>query len=160
MTYQIADLPLLSGTLGIGPMPGRHGTFEADLAALIAWAPDVVLTMNPSAELAHADATGMGDDFEAIGVTWHHLPVEDMGAPPPATEAKWEAASAESLAALGGGGRVFAHCWGGCGRSGMALLRLMVEAGEPPRAALGRLRQARPCVVETEDQFEWASLGI
>jgi len=55
-----------------------------------------------------------------------------------------------------GGGKVLVHCMGGCGRSGMAVLRLMVETGEPPHSALSRLRAARPCAVETDAQFDWA----
>jgi hypothetical protein len=49
---------------------------------------------------------------------------------------------------------------GGCGRSGTALLRLMVESGEDPIPALTRLRAARPCAVETPAQFAWASVLI
>ncbi len=41
----------------------------------------------------------------------------------------------------------------------MALLRLMVEAGEDPGAALSRLRAVRPCAVETAAQFDWAAAG-
>ena len=140
-------------------MPGRTGSYEADLAALLNWGPDVVLTMNPEAELQHADATGLGDDLAVVGVNWHHLPVPDFGAPPPETAALWPKASSDAKCALARGGRVFAHCWGGCGRSGMALLRLMVEHGEDGEIALRRLRTARPCAVETGEQFDWAVRG-
>jgi len=56
------------------------------------------------------------------------------------------------------GGSVLVHCKGGCGRSGMAALRLMVEAGEDPHLAFARLRDVRPCAVETEAQLAWAVL--
>ena len=36
-------------------------------------------------------------------------------------------------------GCTLVHCYGGCGRSGIALLRLMCEAGEAPDHALERL---------------------
>ena len=58
--------------------------------------------------------------------------------------------------ALRGGGRVLVHCRGGCGRSGMVALRLMIEAGEAPDEALSRLRSVRPCAVETKAQMGWA----
>ena len=51
------------------------------------------------------------------------------------------------------------HCFGGCGRSGMAALRLMVEAGEDADEALERLRAVRPCAVETDAQLRWARAG-
>jgi len=36
-------------------------------------------------------------------------------------------------------------------------LRLMVEHGEAPNAALQRLRMVRPCAVETDAQQAWAA---
>ncbi|SMY06745.1 hypothetical protein LOM8899_00875 [Flavimaricola marinus] len=57
---------------------------------------------------------------------------------------------------LGQGGKVLVHCFGGCGRSGMAVLRLMIEAGEDGATALTRLQELRPCAVETEAQRVWA----
>jgi hypothetical protein len=42
----------------------------------------------------------------------------------------------------------------------MAVLRLMIEAGEEPQSALARLRKVRPCAVETEAQMQWALAGV
>ena len=72
-------------------------------------------------------------------------------------EAAWPEVSALAAGILSSGGGVLAHCYGGCGRSGMAVLRLMVEAGEDAQAALIRLRAVRPCAVETEAQLAWAT---
>ena len=60
---------------------------------------------------------------------------------------------------LNTGGRVIVHCRGGCGRTGMAVLRLMVEAGEEGESAMNRLRVVRPCAVETSRQKDWALRG-
>lgn len=157
--YRIAELPLGAGRLGIAPMPGRGGAYEADLSAILAWGAGLVLTMTTQAELARSGAAGLGEDLEAAGVAWRHLPVADFGAPPPETEALWPEVSGFAHALLAEGGQVFAHCHGGCGRSGMALLRLMVEAGEAPGPALARLRAVRPCAAETEGQKAWAARG-
>ena len=155
--YKVSELPLLAGHLGIGPMPGRTGFYEADLSALLHWTPSLVFTMTQSAELDYGDASGFGSDLAAAGVLWRHLPIADMGPPSPETEALWGEASATAHGLLEKGGRVFAHCFGGCGRAGMALLRLMVEAGEDLDPALERLRAARPCAVETDGQMKWAA---
>ena len=157
--YSIAELPLCPGTLGIAAMPGRAGFYQGDLTAIMTWGADLVLTMTGQEELTYADAEGLGADLEAAGVAWRHLPIRDMGAPPPETEALWAEASSLSHGILQEGGRVLAHCYGGCGRSGMALLRLMVEAGEDAEAALDRLRRVRPCAVETEAQYCWAAMA-
>ena len=157
--YPIAELPLRQGTLGISALPGRTGFYEHDLSAILAWGADLVLTMTVTEELVYGDASTLGADLEAAGVIWHHLPIPDMGAPPPETEARWPDASAAAHDLLKRGGRVLAHCYGGCGRSGMALVRLMVEAGEEAEAALQRLRRVRPCAVETPEQLDWAARG-
>ena len=157
--YPIAEVPLLNGMLGISAMPGRSGFYEGDLQAILAWQPDLVLTMTVAQELAYAEAAGLGSDLEAAGVAWSHLPIPDMGAPPPDTQALWPEASSAALTFLKAEGRVLAHCYGGCGRSGMALMRLMVEAGEDAETALARLRLVRPCAVETRAQMDWAAEG-
>ncbi len=157
--YPIAELALGQGVLGIAPMPGRTGFYGSDLARILNWGADLVLTMTDTAELARAGAAGLGADLHEAGVDWRHLPIRDMGAPPVETIALWPEASARAHVVLAGQGRVLAHCYGGCGRSGMALLRLMVEAGEEAPLALHRLRNVRPCAVETQAQLDWAAQG-
>lgn len=159
MALTINELPLRRGLIGICPMPGRDGRYAADLAAIRDWGPALVLTMTTAEELQRKDAGGFGDDLRAAGIGWAHLPVADFSAPEAAIMARWRAAAGQAAEILDSGGRVLAHCMGGCGRSGAALLRLMVEAGEDPLAALARLRQVRPCAVEGPGQFDWAAEG-
>lgn len=158
--FEIAEVPLGPGVMGIGPMPGRWGGYESDLSTLLRWEPDLVLTMTGEAELDRVGAGGLGGDLVAAGVDWRHLPVTDFGAPAEATEALWPEVSTTAHMVLANGGRVFAHCFGGCGRSGMVLMRLMVEAGENADPALERLRGARPCAVETDGQRAWAAIPM
>ena len=156
--YPIAEVTLGAGLLGIAPMPGRSGAYQHDLTAILQWGAGLVLTMTTAEELTRAGTAELGEDLGAADVSWRHLPVTDFGAPPADTEALWDEAAITAHEVISAGGRVLAHCYGGCGRSGMALLRLMVEAGEAPERALARLRQARPCAVETHAQLAWASL--
>lgn len=158
--FEIADLPLLSGRIGICPIPGRSGNYETDLTSLLNWKPDLVLTMTGETELELVGALAFGNDLEAAGIVWAHLPITDLGAPDDKISARWPSVSQRALAILADGGRVLAHCFGGCGRSGMALMRLMVEAGEDADRALDRLRDARPCAVETESQRTWAAIPM
>lgn len=155
----IAELEVGGGMLGIGPMPGRVGNYARDVAVVLAWEPRVALTMTTLEELAARGAEGLSGDLSDAGVEWLHLPVSDYGAPSGETLAAWPAASSRVREVLAAGGRVWVHCMGGCGRSGTAVLRLMVELGEEPSAALARLRAVRPCAVETPEQFAWAAEG-
>ncbi len=147
------------GTLAISQMPGREGDYAGDVIDLAAWKPSIVVTLTTQSELDAHEAGGFGADIRSRAARWVHLPVEDFGVPNKAFEDQWPDVAEMCLRALRGGGRVLLHCKGGCGRSGMAALRLMIEAGEPVEDALGRLRAVRPCAVETDGQYDWAKSG-
>lgn len=157
--FVIHALHVAGGTLALAPLPGAGGDYEADMAHLSDWKPALVISMTTEAEMVAAGARNLEGDIREAGTRWIGVPVADFGVPGPAQAADWTRASAAARAALAGGGRVLVHCRGGCGRSGMAVLRLMVEAGEPPETALVRLRTLRPCAVETEAQMAWALRG-
>jgi protein-tyrosine phosphatase len=150
--FAIHQLRAGGGWLGICPLPRAE-----DMGTLKDWAPDLVLSMTETDEMVQLGGGGLGEILGEAGITWHHLPIRDFGAPPEELQAVWPAVSAQARGILANGGKVLAHCRGGCGRSGMVLLRLMVELGETPEAALARLREVRPCAVETEGQHAWAS---
>ena len=146
--FSISDLATGGGVLGLCPLPQ-----VADVAALRDWRADLVLTLVEAAESA-ALSPGLGAALAAAGIAQRHFPIADYGVP----VGGWAAVSADLHARLAQGARIVVHCRGGCGRTGMIALRLMVEAGEAPQAALTRLRAVRPCAVETEAQGIWAGL--
>lgn len=152
---QIAELTGGGGVLGLCPMPGRDGDYAGDLAAVLAWRPALVVTLAQTGELAARGAAGLPADLAAAGVDWLHLPIPDFGTPPVALRAKWPEISAR----LRQTPRLLIHCMGGCGRSGMIALRLLIDSGEPADPALTRLRATRPCAVETKAQMRWACGG-
>lgn len=155
--FIIHALPVAQGTLAISPMPGRTRHYHADWQRLVDWAPALVITMTPQAELARKGAGSLGDDLAHAGIGWLHLPVPDFGVP---EGLDWPVVRDRTLGVLGQGHRVLVHCHGGCGRSGMMCLRLMIAAGEDPGTALARLRQVRPCAVETDAQLSWARSDV
>jgi len=149
-------LSVADGILALCPLPGSGGDYRGDMDHLHDWQPGLVISMTTEAEHVGAGAAPLGQDFQAMGSRWIHLPLPDFSAPTKAMLAQWPEVSALALQALRGGGRVLVHCKGGCGRSGMVVLRLMIEAGEDPDKALRRLRAVRACAVETEEQMTWA----
>ncbi|PKQ12760.1 MAG: protein phosphatase [Alphaproteobacteria bacterium HGW-Alphaproteobacteria-1] len=157
--FVIHALHVGGGTLALSPVPGASGDYAADMAHLADWRPALVLSMTTGAEMLAVGAGDLAADVQAVGTRWIGVPVADYDVPGPDQVEVWAQASATARAALTGGGRVLVHCRGGCGRSGMAVLRLMIEAGEVPEAALARLRVLRPCAVETGAQMAWALRG-
>ena len=152
MRLTIAELTLGQGVLGISPCPGRAGFYEADLAAIKHWQPSLVVSIISAEELARA-ARSLGADLSDFGIEWRHLPTADYDTPGQG----WPEISALAHSHLAKQNKILLHCMGGCGRSGTAALRLMIETGEAADPALNRLRQARPCAVETPEQFLWAT---
>ncbi|PTX04182.1 dual specificity protein phosphatase family protein [Pararhodobacter aggregans] len=150
MSFVISPLPLRRGILALCALPAAA---EAR-AAVLDFAPALILSLTPDAELSRLGAADLPEWCAAVGIRRLSFPVEDFQTPPEGAD--WAALSAPATAVLRDGGRVLVHCRGGLGRSGMVALRLMVEAGEAPDAALLRLRAARPGAVETEAQERWA----
>lgn len=155
----IYALQVGGGTLALSPLPGRYGDYESDLDLIASWAPGLVLSMTTEVEMLQHGARHFGADIQSRACRWVHLPINDFGVPERVVLDQWQDVSASARQALSGGGRVLVHCKGGCGRSGMIALRLMIECGEKPRDALARLRSVRPCAVETDEQLQWASTG-
>jgi protein-tyrosine phosphatase len=158
MSFGPHDLAIGRGWLALSPMPGRGGDLASDLERVLAWRPDLVVSMTEAAEMA--PAKDMPHRLAQAGIGWRHFPITDYGIPDASAETEWPHLSAEVLARLDQGERVLVHCMGGCGRSGMIALRLMLERGEDPAAALQRLRAARPCAIETEAQLHWARKAL
>ena len=152
----IYALTVGGGTLAIASLPGRDGDYRGDMDVFHEWKPGIVLSMTTDEEMTSVGAPNLGSDIQNMASRWCHLPVQDFGTPNAEVNAKWPEVSANVRQALHGGGRVIVHCRGGCGRSGMVALRLMIECGEERFDALNRLRALRDCAVETKGQLQWA----
>ncbi len=152
----IHALPVGGGILAIAPLPGGGGHYPADLEHMREWRPALVISLTPRAEMVAHGSEGLGQDMQERGARWVHFPIPDFGVPDSDVNKSWPQLSAHARKALAGGGRVLVHCRGGCGRSGMIALRLMIEAGEAAGPALKRLRGVRACAIETDAQMEWS----
>ncbi len=156
--FQLFPLGVGTGQIALSPIPGRLGDYEGDLSKVLQWSPNLVLSMTTQTELDRTGAGDLGADLVAVGVDWIHVPIVDFGTPK--DDGDWVTATDRARHVLSQGGKILIHCFGGCGRSGMAALRLMVESGEAPNTALKRLRAVRPCAVETNAQRDWAFIDV
>ncbi|MCP5080199.1 MAG: protein phosphatase [Alphaproteobacteria bacterium] len=126
------------------------------MATVLDWQPVLVLSMTELSEMHAAGSSSLGEMLKSAGVEWGHLPVRDYGGLSGETAKAWPNLSSALHGHLDNGKGVLVHCHGGQDRSGMIALRLMVDRGEDPGAALRRLRAARPGAVETDEQHAWA----
>lgn len=155
-TLTVHALNADNGILALCPLPGAGGDYAGDMDHLHDWLPGLVISMTTEVEHVAVGAMDLGQKFQSMGCRWVHLPIPDFGTPTSDMLGSWPEVSAMARQTLAGGGRVLVHCKGGCGRSGMVVLRLMIEAGEEPGRAVKRLRSVRPCAVETDAQMDWA----
>jgi len=157
-SFDITNIEMERGAcLGICPLPGRAEPIDTDMSAIVEWAPDLVVSLTEQPEMDAARAGTLGALLADRNISWQHMPVVDFGVPEAKNDRSWDCLVAQIVSILDAGGRVLVHCKGGRGRSGMVLLRVMIERGEDPEDALRRLRAARPGAVETEEQFAWAA---
>ena len=154
--FSIFDLAIGDAVVALCPLPGRFSPYLQDFRALLAWRPDLVLSLTERSEMVPLGAADLPADLTARGIQCCYFSISDYQTPKPENAEKWQTIEAQAYQILGRGGRVLVHCFGGCGRSGMVALRLMRRMGLPSDVALSHLRAIRPCAIETPEQERWA----
>jgi hypothetical protein len=150
-------LALPQGQIGLSPIPGISGNFEADVSMIVLWRPDMVISLTEEAEMGGLAEQDMAFRLHRNGIEWVHLPIADFGVLDAAGARVWDILSSKVHALLAQHGKVLIHCKGGRGRSGMVAMRVLVEAGFETDAALAAARAVRAGTIETEAQLAWAS---
>jgi hypothetical protein len=167
MHYTFNELELPNGgRLGLGCCPGHRltppplsvrraaGSLKDDLKLIAAWKPDAVLSLMEGPELASVGApvTVLAEELKGHGVAWHHLPICDLGAPDERFEAVWVDLWPELDLLFQNRGRAFIHCYAGLGRTGTVAALILMQYGFGARAAMQRVREARPGSVQSIEQ--------
>ena len=112
-----------------------------------------VVTLCDDDELDELEVSGLGIAVRNAGMAWFHLPFDNYCVPEPHWEDEWLDQGPKVRALLRAGENVHIHCRAGCGRSGLLAARLLVELDLcGPEEAISRVRLARPCAIEREEQ--------
>ncbi len=136
----------------------RHGgkvhrrSLDADLAEIKRWGAVSVVTLIEDFEFRRLAVRPLGASVEALGMRWHHLPIQDQWTPDWTFEALWDTAGTEVRATLRDGGKVLIHCRHGHGRTGMLAARLLIEFGDDAETAIRKVRAVRPKCIGTGEQ--------
>lgn len=162
---QIGSIPIGNGLIGVTLCPGKKGdsVFGApwdrdlgtDLEAIAAWGASCVLTLIEAHEMPMLGVSGLPEAIRATGPACHHLPIRDVDVPGEAFMAAWREIAPLLQQDLDRGRRILVHCRGGLGRAGTVAALLLIERGIAPRAAIARVREARPGAIETRAQENW-----
>src|SRR5690349_7022782 len=84
-SMHIREIPLpddIPGRLYVAPMPGRTGEYAADLADLTAIAPDALISLTPTDEIAQQSPDyAHAIDASTFPIQRWSLPMPDFGVP-------------------------------------------------------------------------------
>ena len=159
--FSISALPVFHGEIGLCPLPGRFSPFAEDLEYIVNWSPSLVVSLVEEHEFGPVGSRRLQTALTSQRIDWRAYPIKDFATPEAddvtSGNETWRPLIQQSLGLLKSGERVLFHCYGGCGRSGMFMLRAMCDAGEQAEHALSRLRAIRACAVETDAQLAWAT---
>ena len=140
--------------LGIPPGPWKRD-LVLDLQVIIDWGAQALVSLIEDYEFELLGVPELPEMTENFGIRWFHLPIVDVSIPDGRFEEEWETAGKELRRILTEGGRIVLHCRGGLGRTGMIAARILVEFDMDPRAAIAKVREARPGAIQTREQEEY-----
>jgi len=154
--FKVFEVAIGPGLLGMSRLPGLAGNFLTDIEVILDLNPTTIISLTEKKEMKVLGSRNFISSVTNEKISWLHFPIKDFGIVEKQQEVFWELISKNIRQQIDGGGRILIHCRGGCGRTGMIVLRVMIEFGEDPDKALKRLRKIRPCAVETKPQETWA----
>lgn len=125
---------------------------ESDLLKLKAWGAYMVVSLVELHEFDELSVSLLPQEIERLGIKWRHLPIRDMHPPGQRFERIWPTLCCEVSEALASGYRVFIHCKGGLGRTGVIAACLLIESGISAAEAISMVRIARRSTIETRAQ--------
>jgi ADP-ribosyl-[dinitrogen reductase] hydrolase len=140
--------------LGIPPGPWKRD-LDLDLQVILDWRTEVLVSLIEQFEFNALSVPKLPEKTKNLGIRWLHLPIVDLGIPDRRFEEQWDMAGRDLRKVLEDGGRIVLHCRGGLGRTGTIAARLLVEFGIDPRAAIAKVRQARPGAIQTWEQEDY-----
>lgn len=139
------EVPRLDGQLLLTPCPGTQQVpMPQALSQLQLAGAHALITLMTGDELAARDLAQLGQQVEARGMGWFHLPILDDEAPDADFELAWQQALPSLIALLRDGKQLAIHCRGGSGRTGLVAAALLMTLGQPQREAMAAIRARRP----------------
>lgn len=153
------------GTIGMTICPGKKrpasmsGDWDRDLNMDLQivkdWGADIVITLLEDFEFKEVAVESLGEQVQALGMQWVHLPIPDKCAPGTEFLHGWHTRGAAVHACLAQGGKVLIHCMGGIGRTGTVAAQILMERGMPVTDAIVAIRHARQGAIETAEQEQY-----
>lgn len=151
---RIYEIPVgnKGGLIGLSICPGKSVVDQSgnwrrdmmkDIAVFRSWAACDVLSLIEHQEFMELGLMALPDALDAMGIEWHHLPINDMQAPCKGFDNMWKHIGKKLKTTLLDGGRLVIHCRGGLGRAETIAAKILIETGYVPQAAIEKIRALR-----------------
>jgi protein-tyrosine phosphatase len=138
------------------PCPGTKGVaLNESIEQLKSQGATVVVTAINEQEMAKKSVSDLGEQVEAAGLTWVHLPIEDDCAPEDDFVAAWNANSATIKNAIDNNEKVVMHCMGGSGRTGLLAANLLLDRGWNLDEIISKVQALRPGAFTKQVQIDY-----
>lgn len=168
---QIASIHFNGGEIGMSICPGKKGpstTYGKHL-----WDRDLFIDMADVRDFGACAVITLLEDYEfdALGLNrmtfnravvnnnmeWRHIRTLDGGIPDERFDDIWYDVKTHTIdPILAAGGKVFVHCRGGLGRTGLVVAQYLLEEGHgSPEEIMELVRAARPGAIENSMQEEY-----
>jgi len=168
---RIDELSILNGGLGMSFCAGKKdvGYFsghvwepdlETDALAIANWGAGTWLNLMEESDMkaVSLDPLIFKNTIENLGIKYLHFPIVDASTPTETDEKRWqEEINPFVLSELKLGKKVFVHCRGGLGRTGIIAARILFDAGVSNDAdeIMKIVRNTRNGAIENKIQENW-----
>jgi ADP-ribosyl-[dinitrogen reductase] hydrolase len=168
---RIDELPILNGWLGMSFCAGKKdvGYFsghiwerdlDMDILHIVNWGATTWLNLMEESDIkaVSLSPSELQNKVEQAGIKYIHFPIVDASIPNATDELLWQKElSPFLLNELTLGKRLFIHCRGGLGRTGIIAARLLFDANVSHNAEeiMKMVRTARTGAIENAIQEEW-----
>lgn len=147
------------GSFGFGICPGHSARLDigvrclkSDLRAIQDWKPTLIVSLLTKPEFAILGVPDFEKRVRETGIKWQHFPIEDGGIPRVHELSLFRKMIKSIVKEITIGKKVFIHCRGGIGRSGIVICQSLKQIGYGPKQALSLARTWRHGVVENKAQ--------
>jgi ADP-ribosyl-[dinitrogen reductase] hydrolase len=168
---RIDELQVLNGCLGLSFCPGKKDVgqltghvwdrdLNADILKIVEWGANIWINLMEDWDIKEVDLNPsfFKEKIESFDIQYIHFPIVDGGIPNFADEELWcKEISPFLLTQLNLGKKIFVHCRGGLGRTGIIASRILFDAqvSSDAKEIMIMVRATRSNAIENITQENW-----